>query len=110
MTTVATIAANAAAEPAVLSGSARSADSSGRFATELSKTTQQVRERHDGQQHATARRSEESESDNGPRIRTAKPDIDQSATQNLVAELDRFRGQRRPWVDLNRTYRRRSRW
>jgi len=87
MTTVATIAANAAAEPAVLSGSAGSADSSGRFATELSKTTQQVRERHDGQQHATARRSEESESDNGPRIRTAKPDIDQSATQNLVAEL-----------------------
>ena len=86
MTTVTTIAANAAADPAVLSGPARSADSSGRFATELSKTTQQVREHHDGQQHATARRSDEGESDNNPRIRTPKPDVDQSATQNLVAE------------------------
>jgi len=87
MTTVTTIAANAAADPAVLSGPARSADSSGRFATELSKTTQQVREHHDGQQHATARRSEEGEFDNSPRIRTPKPDVEQSATQNLEAEL-----------------------
>ena len=87
MTTVTTIAANAAPDPAVLSGPARSADSSGRFATELSKTTQQVREHHDGQQHATARRSEEGEFDNSPRIRTSKPDVEQSATQNLEAEL-----------------------
>jgi flagellar hook-length control protein FliK len=65
----------------------------------LNKTTQQVRERQDGHQHATARRGEESKSDNstlntepissekGSPIRTPKPEVDQSATQNLVAQL-----------------------
>jgi flagellar hook-length control protein FliK len=99
MTNVATIQSSAAADPAVLNGSARSADSSGRFATELDKTTQQVRERQDGHQHATARQSEERKSDNSTlntepmssekssRIRTPKTEVDQNATQNLVPEL-----------------------
>ena len=99
MTNVATIQPSAAADPAVPTSSARSADSSGRFATELNKTTQQVRERQDSHQHATARRSEESKSDNSSlntepissekssRIRTPKPEVDQSATQNRVDEL-----------------------
>ena len=99
MTNVATIQHSAAADPAVPTGPARSADSSGRFATELNKTTQQVRERQDSHQHATARRGEESKSDNGTLntepissekgspIRTPKPEVDQSATQNLVAQL-----------------------
>ena len=99
MTNVATIQPSTAADPAVPTGPARSADSSGRFATELNKTTQQVRERQDSHQHATARRGEESKSDNstlntepissekGSPIRTPKPEVDQSATQNLVVEL-----------------------
>ena len=104
MTNVATIQPRAAAAPAVPTSSARSADSSGRFATELNKTTQQVRERQDSHQHATARRSEESKSDNSSlntepissekssRIRTPKPEVDQSATQNRVDELSDSEG------------------
>lgn len=57
MTTVATISASSAADAAVFAGPARSTDSSGQFATELSKTTQQVRERQDGQQPAHSNRS-----------------------------------------------------
>jgi|694.fasta_scaffold96970_3 flagellar hook-length control protein FliK len=71
MTTVATIQAIPAADPAAFTGPARSTDSSGQFATELNKTTQQMRER---------------ETDNSPRIRTPKSEVDQSATQNRVAE------------------------
>jgi flagellar hook-length control protein FliK len=71
MTTVATIQAIPSADPAAFTGPARSTDSSGQFATELNKTTQQMRER---------------ESDNSPRIRTPKSEVDQSATQNRVAE------------------------
>ena len=71
MTTVATIQTIPAADPAVFTGPARSTDSSGQFATELNKTTQQMRER---------------ETDNSPRIRTPKSEVDQSATQNRVAE------------------------
>jgi len=57
MTSVATISASTAAEAAAFTGPARSTDSSGQFATELNKTTQQVRERHDGQQPAHSNRS-----------------------------------------------------
>ncbi len=71
MTTVATIQAIPAADPAAFTGPARSTDSSGQFATELNKTTQQMRER---------------ETDNSPRIRTPKSEVDQSATHNRVAE------------------------
>jgi len=71
MTTVATIQTIPAADPAAFTGPARSTDSSGEFATELNKTTQQMRER---------------ETDNSPRIRTPKSEVDQSATQNRVAE------------------------
>ena len=71
MTTVATIQASPAADPAVFAGPARSTDSSGQFATELNKTTQQMRER---------------ETDNSPQIRAPKSEVDQSATHNRVAE------------------------
>jgi flagellar hook-length control protein FliK len=111
MTTVATISASTAADAAVFAGPARSTDSSGQFATELNKTTQQVRERQDGQQPAHSNRSvdrqddrqndrhvdravdknainsEPTSADNDQRIRTPKSESDQSVTENQIVEL-----------------------
>jgi len=103
MTSVATISASTAAEAAAFTGPARSTDSSGQFATELNKTTQQVRERHDGQQPAHSNRSvdrqvdravennavnaEPTSADSDPRIQTSKSEIDQPVTDNQVGEL-----------------------
>ena len=77
MTTVATISASTAADAAVFAGPARSTDSSGQFATELNKNTQQVRERQDGHQPA---HSDQSVIDQSV--------IDQAVTDNQVAGSD----------------------
>ena len=117
MTTVATISASTAADAAVFAGPARSTDSSGQFATELNKNTQQVRERQDGHQPAHSNRSvdrqddrqndrqvdravdknainsEPTSADNDQRIQTSKSEsdqsvIDQAVTDNQVAGSD----------------------
>ena len=110
MTTVATISASTAADAAVFAGPARSTDSSGQFATELNKTTQQVRERQDGHQPAHSNRSvdrqgdrqndrqvdravdknainsEPTSADNDQRIQTSKSESDQSVIDQSVID------------------------
>ena len=110
MTTVATISASTAADAAVFAGHARSTDSSGQFATELNKTTQQVRERQDGQQPAHSNRSvdrqddrqndrqvdravdknainsEPTSADNDQRIQASKSESDQSVIDQSVID------------------------
>ena len=110
MTTVATISASTAADAAVFAGPARSTDSSGQFATELNKTTQQVRERQDGHQPAHSNRSvdrqgdrqndrqvdravdknainsEPTSADNDQRTQTSKSESDQSVIDQSVID------------------------